>query len=284
MDIDQKKLVRPITNHDRTQLANLLHFSPYVHRHLDWRSPMDWIGHPPFFGLEENQRVISSLACSPDIPEVTWIRAFLCDSSINPEFAWEPLWSETLETLRTEQIKKVAAIPLQKWFRKLLEQAGFERLHNIVTLAWDQFPSSAKPVGFEGTIQPMQSSDLERIREIDKAAFDPLWQHSTKLIELAFSQANYATVIQDRGKIIGYQISTPTRYGVHLGRLAVHPKSQKSGVGFALVSDLQQHFSDSGTIRISVNTHDTNSASLALYHKAGFTKTAESYPVYQYIL
>jgi ribosomal-protein-alanine N-acetyltransferase len=284
MHIDQKQLVRPITEHDRTQLASLLHFSTFVHRHLDWRTPMDWIGRPPFYGLESNQRIISSLSCSPDIPDVTWIRAFVCDSSINPPNAWGPLWSETLNDLNDQKIKIVAAIPIQKWFREILERAHFERLHNIVTLAWDQTPDESRTGYTEAPIKPMQSSDLERIREIDQAAFDPLWQHSTDLIELAYAQSNYATVFLHNGEIIGYQISTPTRYGVHLGRLAVHPKAQKKGVGTALVRDLQKKFNESGPIRISVNTHDTNTASLALYYKAGFTKTSESYPVYQYFL
>ena len=68
MNIDKIQVTRPITAKDRTQLASLIHFSTYVHRHLDWRSPLDWIGHPPYYVLESNDRLIASLACSPDIP------------------------------------------------------------------------------------------------------------------------------------------------------------------------------------------------------------------------
>ena len=60
-------------------MSNLIHFGAYVHRHLDWRSPLDWIGTPPYEGLEINNRLISILACAPDIPGVSWIRAFACE-------------------------------------------------------------------------------------------------------------------------------------------------------------------------------------------------------------
>ena len=284
MAINQRQIVRPVAREDRTQLANLLHFSPYVHRHLDWRSPLDWVGHPPYYALESQDRVIASLACSPDTPKITWIRVFVCDTPITPLLAWKALWPEISRELLDLGIEALAAIPIQKWFRELLEQNDFFRLHNIITLAWDH-PGSDLSISEEHpNIRQMTEADLKQIHQIDTAAFAPLWQHSTELIRLAFSQANYASVFQQDGEILGYQISTPTRYGAHLGRLAVHPSSQRMGVGFALLRNLLARFSDNQQIRISVNTHDTNQASLALYHKVGFAKTSESYPVYQYNL
>ena len=55
--------VRAVDDQDRTQLANMIHFGTYVHRHLDWRPPLEWIGHDPFFTLESDGRLISALAC-----------------------------------------------------------------------------------------------------------------------------------------------------------------------------------------------------------------------------
>jgi ribosomal protein S18 acetylase RimI-like enzyme len=128
----------------------------------------------------------------------------------------------------------------------------------------------------------MKVEDLSEIFEIDNLAFDPLWQHSRALIELAYSQASHATVAYDQTGVIGYQISTSTQYGVHLGRLAVHPSMQQRGVGASLLNHLQNQFPVSNQTRISVNTHDTNHRSISLYTKAGFRKTPEAYPVYQF--
>ena len=50
---------RPATQDDRRQLDNLIHFEPHVHRHLDWRRPLDWIGHSPFWVAEKDGRIRS---------------------------------------------------------------------------------------------------------------------------------------------------------------------------------------------------------------------------------
>jgi len=284
MNIDKIQVTRPISEKDRTQLASLIHFSTYVHRHLDWRSPLDWIGHPPYFALESQDRLIASLACSPDIPEIAWVRVFVCATTISPQDAWDQLWAPVLDGLKAQEVKKLAAIPIQKWFRELLERNGFTRLHHIVTLAWDNTEVLEIAPIPEISIRKMVPDDLDKVEKIDRRAFDPLWQHSFELIELAFDQASYATVATINHEVVGYQISTATQYGAHLGRLAVDPSVQRRGIGFALLRDLQYDFQDSGPVRISVNTHDTNQSSLGLYLKAGFSKTEEIYPVYQYFI
>ena len=45
--------VRPADSMDQRQIANLIHFESYVHRHLDWRNPLDWIGVPPYLVAEQ---------------------------------------------------------------------------------------------------------------------------------------------------------------------------------------------------------------------------------------
>jgi hypothetical protein len=40
--------IRQATEDDRQKLAMLVHFEVYVHRHLDWRPPLDWLGSQPY--------------------------------------------------------------------------------------------------------------------------------------------------------------------------------------------------------------------------------------------
>ncbi|MBE0687716.1 MAG: GNAT family N-acetyltransferase [Anaerolineaceae bacterium] len=282
MNIAEKSEIRPVEHSDRTQLASLIHFSTYVHRHLDWRSPLEWIGHPPFLVIESHDRLVASLACAPDLPEIAWVRVFVSGSGLAPVSAWEMLWPEVRSQLANQNVKYLAAIPIQKWFKNILESSGFEKLHNIITLAWDNFDRQFQPPTSRFQIRKMQPTDLSEIYDIDHLAFSPLWQHSKGLIELAYSQANIATVALDHSGILGYQISTATQYGAHLGRLAVRPDKQRLGVGTGLLKHLQSQFIGSTSFRISVNTHDTNHRSIGLYTKAGFRKTPEAYPVYQY--
>jgi ribosomal protein S18 acetylase RimI-like enzyme len=123
--------------------------------------------------------------------------------------------------------------------------------------------------------------DLKAVRVIDAAAFVPIWQNSQAYLEIAFRQASIATVAEQSGALVGYQISTATPMGGHLARLAVLPFHQGRGLGYALLHDLLTQFSRRGARSISVNTQKDNLASLALYKKAGFRLTGEEYPIYQ---
>jgi len=282
MLLQQTPVAKTITSQDRTSVSNILHFGAHVHRHLDWRSPLDWIGVSPFEGLEINNNLISVLSCAPDIPGIAWIRVFACEMHNFHERAWDLLWETTEEHFKDLGIESVAAIPIQKWFRDILVRQKFQHLHNIITLTWN--PASITdqtnhPSAL--TVRQMTAEDLEEINRIDHLAFEPLWQHSLEMITLAFNQSEFATIAEDERGIVGYQISTLTQYGYHLGRLAVTPASQRKGIGLALVNDLQLKVLKGGRGRITVNTHDTNLRSIGLYAKTGFNKTRESYPVYQ---
>lgn len=191
------------------------------------------------------------------------------------------LWPKTKAELLQMDVKLLAAIPLQKWIRELLISHGFVHTHNVISLAWDT--NDLKPDNHNLIqIREMTYNDLPQVLEVDAQAFDPLWQNSFSLLELAFESTCQATVALDQTGIIGYQISNPTQYGAHLGRLAVHPRAQRKGVGFALIRHLQNFCSRAQMGRISVNTQNTNLGSLSLYHKAGFIETEEAFPVFQY--
>lgn len=273
--------VRPVIKQDRSQLANIIHFENHVHRHLDWRTPLEWLGHSPYFVAERGSRIVAALACPPDPPNVAWIRMFAASSQIEIENAWELLWEKTMEQLSGQRDITAAAIPLQDWFKDLLVNQEFINDHNVVVLLWDNCMQQLPALKSSPLIREMEPNELEKVHAVDTAAFAPLWRNSLESIQLAYAQATLATVIEDEQGLVGYQISTPNPVGAHLARLAVHPRAQGKGVGYALVRHLQGEFSGSDQRRISVNTQDNNLASLALYAKAGFLETGETFPVYQ---
>lgn len=282
MVIKDRTTIREITPEDKTQLANLIHFGTYVHRHLDWRPPLDWIGYPPFYGIESEGRLLAALSCAPDPQKIAWIRLLVISSHMSQESAWQSLWENTSEILQNEDISTLAAIPLQKWIKNLLSDHGFVHENNVISLAVDQIQLSHLPKAKPTNIRQMEPEDLEAVTTVDNTAFQPLWSNSRTLLHLAYKQAIYATVSYDEEGITGYQISTPAQYGGHLGRLAVLPRAQGKGIGYALLYDLQRFFSKERNFRLSVNTQDKNHKSISLYKKAGFVPTAEIFPVYQY--
>ena len=56
-------LVRPADIKDHQQLSNLIFFETRLHRHLDWRSPLEWLGAPFYWALEEGGQITAALAC-----------------------------------------------------------------------------------------------------------------------------------------------------------------------------------------------------------------------------
>ena len=283
MVIQTQLTTRPVKTKDRNQLAHLIHFGTYVHRHLDWKPPLEWIGSSPFYVAESDGRVAAALACPPDPPGVAWIRMFVCSTRVSYQQAWKSLWTPASDILQSlETVELTAAIPLQKWFRELLLDTGFEHSHNVISLAWDPQPGKIaglpKPQSYQ--IRKMVSDDLPAVYEIDSQSFNPLWQNATDSIRLAFQQAIYASVIVEDEEILSYQITTQTPYGAHLGRLATRKNQQGRGIGYSIMHDLVSQLNDLGVGRISVNTQDNNQTSRRLYHKVGFMETNEAYPVF----
>ena len=273
-------IIRPAADKDRKQLASLIHFETFVHRHLDWRAPLDWVGFSPCLVAEQNGNLVATLISPPDPPDIAWIRLFAVSTNFDANEAWELLWAEAKARMVGDREITTAAIPLQYWFRELLEISGFQQVNNVIMLLWER--SSSVPESREGQVmlRPMNYDDLAGVGDLDAAAFGALWRNSLESLELAFQQAAIATVVEEEGVLVGYQISTASPMGGHLARLAVSPAHQGQGIGYNLVQDTLHQFYRRGAVRVTVNTQQDNIASLALYKKAGFQETKEEYPVY----
>lgn len=282
MLIKTRSSTREATTKDLQKLANLIHFEAYIHRHLDYRPPLDWVGEQPFLVLEQNGSIAATLACPPDPPRVAWIRLFAAASRVQIGHAWEILYAQATASLQaTHQPCWLAAIPMHKWFEDLLIKSSFEYTHSITMLNWESQRLPELPDYAGHTLRPMTLDDLPEVQQVDEASFSPIWQNSLTCLELAFRQAAIATVVEIDNQLIGYQISSSTPIGGHLARLAVRPEQRGRGIGCLLLHDLLTQFIRRGAQTITVNTQKDNIASLALYRRLGFGFTGEEYPVYK---
>jgi len=272
---------RPAVLTDRQQIANLLRISPYLHRHLDWRYPLDWIGSSPFLVLESQGLIISAMACPPDPPQVAWVRLFATSGMIPLDESWHTLWDAARQDLARRGRLMVATIVLQEWLDGLLSSSGFFSRQSIVMLERIGHTPIEASLLTGISIRPMLQYDLPAVAEADAEAFEPLWQNSLPALEYAYPQAVLATVAEAEGQVVGYQLSTRNPLGAHLARLAVRPVWQGRGLGYALIADLVHQAERHDLYHLTVNTQSDNASSLALYKKTGFHETGERYPVYQ---
>lgn len=274
-------LVRTADINDYQQLSNLIFFESHLHRHLDWRSPLEWLGAPFYWALEEGRQITAALACPIEVEGIAWLRLFVYAERWSPEDAWTLLWQTARQTIGELGGGTVAAIAMQPWFQKLLAGSNFENRQQIVMLEWQHRPwLSSQPDGVR--VRRMTEADLPAVAQTDHASFDQLWHNSFETLQRAYSQALYATVAESKEEVIGYQLSTGHGQRAHLARLAVHPAMQGHGVGRGLLSDLFSFLKRNGISRLSVNTQSDNKVSLNLYKNMGFNRTGEEYPVYTF--
>ncbi len=272
--------LRKANEGDQRAISTLITFEYYVHRHLDWRTPTDWLGSQPFWLLERSQRLLAALACPPDPPEIAWVRFFASSTAVDLREAWQMLFEQAHESLPAEYAYPMAGLALQDWFAQLLIETGFRHRQNIVVLQWNERKPPKQDSSTAVKLRPLLPADLPAVQVVDELAFERLWQMSVDTLTRSYNQAAYATVAEIGGKIVGYQISTQSSYSAHLARLAVDPTLQQRGIGAQLVRDLQAHFSRNRSRLITVNTQSDNHASLALYKKLGFDLSGEQFPVF----
>lgn len=273
--------VRRAVAQDHRQLSNLIFQEANTHRHLDWRTALDWIGSQNFWVLEEDGNVVAALACPEDPPDVAWIRLFSHHPHLSGPQAWSALWEVAqAEMSASNSRSEVASIVMKQWFQSILLNNGFEPRLNIVLLELHTENYTPTHIPNNLHIRPMQEADLFIVEQVDREAFGGFWHNTIDSLKRAHGQSFYSSVAEDANGIIGYQISTGNPFGAHLARLGVRPEAQGRGVGSALVHDLIQQAGALQSGRLSVNTQDDNAASLRLYQKLGFVRTGEFYPVF----
>jgi ribosomal protein S18 acetylase RimI-like enzyme len=276
-------IIHAATLSDKTGIEELMNSGLFVHRHLDWRSPADWLGKEPFFVMENHLGICAALACIPEPERIGWVRVFATSRTSQLNEDWDALFSKVMEYYQDHPIKMIPAMGIQEWFSSLLSRHGFHFLQNVVVLNWDSSPLYTLP-SLEIIIRPVNEPDISRVTEVDNLAFEPLWQIPMAAMTLALQQSAYSTVALLDGRVIGYQLSTSRMGTAHLARLAVLPFYQGRSIGQALVNDMLSHFSKLGITEITVNTQSDNAASLALYKKMNFQSTGEAYPVFLYAM
>jgi len=275
-------LIRPAAPEDKTELMHLLQHAPYLHRHLDWHHPLDWLGSQAYWLAQDEYGIQAILACPASPPDIAWIRLFAVARPHRPAQYWQSLFNQALQSAPPRPIT-FALLALQEWAEDLASASGFHHHQDIVVLRWEQplqQPHIPLPAGVH--LRPLQAGDLSAVAEVDRTTFEPLWQNPLDALELAWQSSSYSTVLEYDGQIIAYQISTTHTLNAHLARLAVDTRWQRHGLARALVVDMFNHFTAENIWQITVNTQSDNRSSLALYEQVGFVRTGETFPVFTY--
>ena len=280
----RESILRQAVRTDELQLGRLLRRKSFIHRHLDWHSPLSWLGKQPFYVLDlKGEDILAALACPPDAAGLVWLRLFAAAPGVSPQGAWQVLWPAARDWLRENRPgTEVNSLAVSSELEEFLLKGGFQEINRVVSLVWDVSSARWPEPGEQVEIREMTPADLPHVLAIDRAAFHPLWRNTLDELQAAFIVSYYSSVGLVDGQVRGYQISTVNPQGGHLARLAVDPELQGKRIGASILDDLLERFTREGIVEVSVNTQQDNQRSLALYRKFGFNPLEGSYPVMNY--
>jgi ribosomal protein S18 acetylase RimI-like enzyme len=269
---------------DAIAIQSLINAHSFVHRYLDWRDPLQWLGPQPFLLLEQDHELQAALACPADPANIAWIRLFACSWKINLDHAWETLVKAAVGQLANmESDPHCYILALEDWIDGLMRQNKYPIHQELVIL---ERPLST-PISIQDNpdinIRRIIESDLPEVEDIDAASFEDLWVYSLPTLQLAFQQSDLTYLAEYDGIPVGYLFGTISGSTAHLARIAVLSKYKRQHIASKLVRTFFTTLQVSGVAQVTLNTQSDNHASLALYDKMGFRRTGETFAIYQII-
>ena len=277
-----KLSLRQLDLKDYPRLADFLKGDTRIHRHLDWRTPIEWLGSQPFWAAERNGKMQGVLAIPDDPPGVFWVHLFAHQGELDASTFWKILFEKVWEEIQNQETHIIAALAYDEWFGQLLKANGWVEYQRVVLLKFSGRVHRPPDLTGDYLMRPMLPTDLLKVAEIDRICFEPLWQQSEDATRRAYEQSSYSTVVEFNNEVIGFQFSTTASFNAHLARLAVLPAQRGKQIGSTLVQDMLYKFNQPLVREITVNTQQENEGSQKLYLKLGFEKTGESFPIFTY--
>ena len=284
--MNPSEIIRPAKQSDRRSIERFLIDGIAMHRHLDWRLPIEWLGKSPFLlFLNTKNNIKAIINCAPEPEDVFWIRLFACRDPSKISLCWNKLFPEVLQRIANlSDSPTLASLAYHEWMIELLEIEGWSKAQKVIQMKWDHQEGEIPANNFSNQtkIRRMIKKDIQEVSEIDQLCFTKIWQLSFEAFKHAFDQSEYATVFEMDQEIYGFQFSTKLNKNAHLARIAVHPQFQHRGIGENLTRNMLHYFLAQGIYNISVNTQESNVRSINMYEKLKFKKTGSTFPIFIY--
>ncbi len=291
------KGVRIGRREDARILTKLLREATYSHLHADWHYPADWLGSPGFVvvkgdGDGEESRSLSNrlfgsqlelqacLAVAAEPSPAAWVRvAAVIESARTPQML-AAMFASIVDHLHHELVTQLGWLLVESWPEAWIRGLGFEQENYVETFSKkdNEIPSVEAVPGL--VIRPVQEIDLPFLEKIESDAFTPLWRHSVTSLTLARRHALSFDVAELDGAVVGYQLSTPVKTGVHMARMTIDPVVQGCGIGTFLLAHACDGYRRQGIETVTLNTQADNHASQRLYQRFGFQPIGQRFPVW----
>ncbi|MBT8212422.1 MAG: GNAT family N-acetyltransferase [Acidimicrobiia bacterium] len=186
-----------------------------------------------------------------------------------------PFLSACTDTVTGLGATGVLSPPLPTGAQKVWRRAGYEVFLKLALLRLDLM----KPIPTPSHLVVEAGVEcLDRIAEIDAAAFDSFWRLDHRGLTEAVEATKNARllIIRDAdGQAAGFAIVGLGSAIAYLQRVAVHPDWQGNGMGRSLVRVAGRIARSHGANAVLLNTQYDNDGALALYEAEGYRELPE---------
>jgi len=287
----ENAIIRPATEHDKSEIYRMIQSAIYSHVHVDWHLPVDWLGKPGFVVCEspalQTEPVLKAcFAAAADPLPAAWVRLAAIRKGQDPAALLEMMLAAILPYLRYLGVTELGWFPVRIWPESWLFSLGFEQVNQIVTFIKNdinvQDNRAVSIPNIDLQIRPAELADMPDLASLEENAFDPLWRHSANSLTLAYRQASSFDVAEIDGQIVGFQYSVDgqKKGSVHLVRITVAADRQNQGVGSALMNSVLTSYRRQDIQQVTLNTQIDNISSHRLYQRFGFHQLQEELPVW----
>ncbi len=284
--------VRRATREDAAAVQRLLRMGVYIHVHVDWRPPGEWLGRPGFVLYDDgtaaprrrkttdDPAIIGCMAVAADPPPAAWVRVAAVESVAGFSHA-QAMFAAILADL-DPAIEEIAWFLTDYWPLHWLERLGFVPITDVLSYQKDDLSTPPFRVPTALHIRPLLMEDLPALAAIETAAFEPRWRHDAADLQRAWRHSISFDVALLDDRPVGFQFSTGGNGNAHLARMTVHPARQGEGIGAALLAHALAGYGRQNINTATLNTQMDNQPSRRLYERFGFKQTGQSYPVWAY--
>ena len=294
MELANTDSLRLAMKGDEWEIVRLLRNSHLLHTHPDWYEPEEWVGEAGFVLLTEEERMgvakrplfgtspilQACLAVAADPMPAAWVRVMAMRGDGDVGDIGDRLWAAVMAQLTDSAISEIGWLLTDEWPLPYLRRWGFAPAYEIETYIKEDV--EIPPIRPLPSVQilPAKKDDMAALAALETAVFAPLWQSSARSLTCALPQTFSFDIAWHDDRPIGYQISNRSGMKAHLARITVATDWQGRGVGAALMAHALHGYQRGGVRRVSLNTQMDSAASLGLYAKFGFCKTAVCHPIW----
>jgi [ribosomal protein S18]-alanine N-acetyltransferase len=273
-------VVRPALLADTTAISRMLGNARHYLAHFSAEYLPDLLGRAPASVLVgADQTVWGAAVAGIPAGNTTWLRTIVLADGLPVDLGLAVLMPHLHAQVRESGVRHLYYAgdqTTETWLAPRLRTVEYSHDTNVITYA-----KSIMDVPAHGNraivVRAAEATDIPAILAVDVSCFEAQWVKTEQLLHTSFSDADYFTVAEIDGQVIGYALVVGYFGGkrLHLVRIGVIPGFQHHGIGVRLLSEVVRHAQLRQALQLTLNTQEYNVQARSLYEWFGFQLTGE---------